>query len=167
MPEIIDDPQPGAAPQLVTLTSTVKDAKDWLRSRLREGDSCPVCDQRVQMYRRKITSTMARGLIIFHRYPDGEWFHLQTLHPQGGGGDDGKLAYWNLIEEEKATRPDGGRTGYWRVTPEGHAFARGELTVDKYALVYNGRCLAWEGEPVTIQDALGTKFRLDELLAGR
>jgi hypothetical protein len=39
--------------------------------------------------------------------------------------------------------------------------------VPKYVKLYNGRCLGVEGNPITIQQALGKKFRYAELMAGR
>ena len=151
---------------MITLTSTVDDAKRWLRKQLREGARCPVCDRHTQLYRRQITSTSARDLILMAQSSGrGEPFHLMTVI-EGRHADETKLAYWGLIEEEAQVRPDGGRAGWWTVTDAGREFARGALTVPKYALVYNGRCLGLEGDEVGIRECLGKRFDLAELLAG-
>jgi hypothetical protein len=140
--------------------------KAWLRAKADEGTTCPLCEQTVKVYRRKITSTMARSLIEMYRAAGKDWAHLPTVI-SSQRADEGKLAYWGLLEEEKVRRPDGGRAGYWRVTDLGELFIQGNLAVPKYARVYNGRCLSLvTTEKVTIKDALGTKFDYAELMAG-
>lgn len=76
------------------------------------------------------------------------------------------MVHWGLIEEEPIVRPDGGRAGWWRITPFGQQFVLGNSTVPKYARLYDGRCLGLEGVPVTIRDCLGTKFNYADLMAG-
>jgi hypothetical protein len=39
--------------------------------------------------------------------------------------------------------------------------------VPTYAQIYDGRCLGYDGEPVSIVDALGKKFDYHELMEGR
>lgn len=159
------EPTPGDAPAHVTLLSPLRDAKAWLRARLLDGAPCPLCDQHAQMYRRKITSTMARALIAAWTKAGIDWVHLPSV-VGALRADEAKLAYWGLIEEERSIREDGGRAGYWRVTDAGVDFVHGRLKVPKFALVYNGRCFGHEGDQVSIEDCLGQRFRLDELLNG-
>lgn len=148
------------------LTSTIAEAKEWLRSRVREGATCPVCDQRVQVYRRSINSAMARGLIDIYRSVEvGVPFHMPTV-AAALGGDAARLSYWGLITEEPVQRPDMGRAGWWSLTPEGAGFARGHHVVTKYALVYNSRVLGFEGPTVDIRSCLGNRFDLQVLLNG-
>jgi hypothetical protein len=151
---------------------TLEDAKAWLRERLDAGERCPCCKQRAQLYRRTITAEMGWVIVTAYRLhgggPAGAWFHLPTLYPKRG--DSAKLGLWGLIEEEREViREDGGRAGWWRVTDQGARFARGEIEVPRYALQYDSRLFGFEGEdrPVTIRDALGTKFDLQALLDGR
>jgi len=140
--------------------------KTWLRTKANDGAECPVCEQYVKIYRRKITSTMARSLIEMYRAGGLGYVHLPTVI-SSQRADEGKLAYWGLIEEEKARRPDGGRAGYWRVTELGELFLKGRCRMPKYARVYSGRCLGLDPhEQVTIRDALGTNFDYAELMAG-
>lgn len=140
--------------------------RSWLLSRVDEGVSCPLCTQHVQVYRRKINSGMARSLIAMYRVGALDWVHLPT-QIGARSREEGKLAYWELVEEEKARRPDGGRAGYWRVTPKGESFLRNQMSIPKYARVYNGRCLGLDySEMVTIKDALNNKFDYAELMAG-
>lgn len=76
------------------------------------------------------------------------------------------LAYWGLIEEMSAQGPHGGRAGYWRITENGKRYLFQGLVLPKYALVYNGKVLGYDGPNCNIKDAIGTKFNLQELLQG-
>lgn len=162
------DPGPVAAPapRRAGLVLTVGQARRWLRARLREGATCPVCDQHAQTYRRKITKPMVNALIAMARAGAlTGWRHMPTV-VGAHRADEAKLAYWGLLEEERTLRDDGGRAGYWRITPRGEAFLKGDLSVPKYALVYNGQCVGHEGERVTAEDCLDHQFDLAQLLAG-
>lgn len=140
--------------------------KAWLRSEADNGATCPVCEQHVQVYRRKINAGMARSLIEMYRAGGLGWIHVPT-QVGARSREEGKLAYWGLVEEEKILRPDGGRAGYWRVTPLGELFLRNQCTLPKYARIYNGRVLSLDPrEKVTIKDALGARFDYSELMMG-
>ena len=146
--------------------ATIAQAKAWLRTRLKDGTQCPVCTQRVQVYRRKVTSSMASALIYMYRTQGLEWFHLPTIR-NWPNRDEATMAYWGLIEEEGSKREDGGRAGYWRVTELGEAFVKHGMTIPKYAHVFDGRVVAMPtNEQVSIKDALGTKFNYADLMAG-
>jgi hypothetical protein len=144
------------------------DAREWLRRHVKTGARCPCCKQFAKVYHRKINSSMAHDLILMWRAFGIEWGYLPDLRKQRslkGNREESKLRYWNLVEEESERRPDGGRNGWWRVTPTGMAFVLGESTVPKYAYVYDGRLLKLDGgEYVTIRDALGTKFHYRDLM---
>lgn len=128
-----------------------------------KGTRCPCCNRKVKVYRRTIHHQMAVGLIRLTK--EGEGFHhLPSLETDVRGGDTTKLAYWGLIEEELILRPDGGRAGYWRVTPLGRRFVMGFVTVPQNAMVYNETVLRYEGGQWSIHDALGHRFDLNELL---
>jgi len=154
-----------------TDTDPLGDAREWLREAANKGAKCPCCTQRAQVYRRTITSTMARSLVHCYRTAGVDTlFHLPTVlngDPVTYGSDTAKLAYWRLMAEEPRTRDDGGRAGWWTVTSDGSAFIHGYLNVAKYARVYDGRCLGFEGEPVSITQCLGKRFNLEALLEGR
>lgn len=138
--------------------------RDWLRTRVYGGIHCPVCTQYAKVYRRKINAGMANSLIRMYRTGGRDWVHVPT-QIGARSREEGKLAYWGLIEEQMSTRDDGGRQGYWRVTDAGERFIRLGTRVPKYALIYNGRPLGFEGPEVTIREALGSKFNLDELMS--
>lgn len=140
-------------------------SKEYTRERMGEGVTCPCCGQFVKIYPRTIHSTMARTLVLAYRKYSKEWFHLSKLTGTSGrGGEESKLRYWGLLEEEHTRRPDGGRSGWWRITRDGELFVLGELEIRKYAMVYNGRCVGHEGDWISIHDALGKRFSLSELM---
>lgn len=149
-------------------TDSIADGKTWLRAQLLDGADCPCCGQRAQMYRRKINAGMAKSLIHIYRTAGpphaSNWVHVKLIG--AASREEGKLAYWGLLEEQRASGMHGGRAGYWRLTSKGYEFIKGLLTIPKYALVYNGRVFGFEGGMVNIKDALGTRFNYDDLMNG-
>jgi hypothetical protein len=147
---------------------TLHDARQWLRDRVDDGARCPCCTQHAKVYRRKITGAMARALIALHQAggADEYVYAPDILREHRLVADAAKLRYWHLVTELDEPRDDGGRAGYWQITPHGVHFLRGDLRVPKYARVYDGRRLGFTGEPVSVGDCLGEPFRLDELMAG-
>lgn len=119
---------------------------------------------------------MAYALILINKYfkanPGMQTVHisdhLNSLEIPGAvrnTGDITKLRYWNLIEEDLRVREDGSkRAGYWKITELGREFAEGKVAVQSHAKVFNAKCYGLEGEPISIQDALGNKFNYDELM---
>jgi hypothetical protein len=173
-----DPEEPGWSPEPVggrvvpdippDLDATLGEVRDWLRTRIDKGARCPACEQRAQVYRRQIYAGMVRALILMWREGDfGRrlYVHVPSIDP-ARGGDVAKLEHWGLIEEERGTRIDGGRAGYWRVTARGQDWIERKTTVPKYARIYDGRLLSLTGPAVSIDTALGTAFRLDDLMAG-
>lgn len=148
--------------------STLREARDWLRVRAEDGERCPCCTQYTKVYKRKINSSMAADLIAMYRAYATEWGYLPTLRRRAsrkGNREESKLRYWGLVEEEIERRPDGGRSGWWRVTEDGARFVRMEVTLPKYARIFDGRCLGLTGPPVSIRDCLGDAFNYDELMS--
>jgi hypothetical protein len=154
---------------VVTDDSTLGEAKDWLRERVDNGAACPCCTQFAKVYTRKINSSQARALVLqYAKYRRG-WAHLPALRMLQGAqhsNEEPKLRYWGLLEEESDLRPDGGRAGWWRVTRRAEMFVHEEIKVQKYARIYDGRCLGLKGELIGIKDALGSRFDLGELMRG-
>lgn len=143
------------------------DARDLLRKDVYEGVKCPLCTQHAQVYRWSLYGTAARVLIKLYRAGGViDFVHSNTVKVAGNGGDCTRLAFWGLVEQEKARRADGGRSGFWRVTEGGESFVLNRKPIPKYAYVYNGRVLRIEGPPVTVYDALGKKFDYSELMQG-
>jgi hypothetical protein len=139
------------------------EAKKWVQAERAEGVTCPCCDQFVKVYRRGLHKTMVGSLVQMYRSHGQRWAHL--LRSGSKGGDEAKLRYWGLLEEETSiNREDGGRAGYWRVTDRGVAFIRGAAIVPRYSLVFNAECIGHDGELIDIHKALGERFHYEELM---
>lgn len=151
-------------------TMTLAEARDQLRQLAYEGTDCPCCTRRVRVYRRKLSSVAARGVAALYKSATLDWAHMPTVarehlaDVQGQGGYVVLSHHWGLLEEEIRRRPDGGRTGYWRVTALGALWLRGEESVPMFADIYDGRCLRLHGDLVTVQDVLGQHFSFSELM---
>lgn len=148
---------------------TLAEAQAWLRARIDDGERCPCCTQRAQVYRRKINSGMARAFIQFYRAYGTDWGHKPTALKGLGAAarDESLLRYWDLWVEADEPREDGGRAGWWQVTERGEQFVLGYTRVPKYARIYDSRLLRFDTEEfVTIKDALGDRFDYDELMRG-
>lgn len=146
-------------------SDTIQAGKIWLRNMIDKGAHCPLCGQHAKLYKRKINSGMARSLIHIYRIAGNGWIHVSAIGARSR--EEGKLAYWGLLEEQAAVGVHGGRAGYWRLTDRGISFVRGNLKVPKYAHVYDGRVQGFDAtEMVDIKDALGTKFNYQDLMNG-
>lgn len=142
-----------------------------------EGIECPVCDQLVKVYARKINSAMAFVLVHMVRRYDAagtaEWLHLPSFIKSlplsktsaGSGGDYSKLQLWGLVERRPGARADGSnRNGHFRVTDAGVAFVKQKTEVFEIAYVTNNTVLGWSDSKTNIVQTLGKKFNYDELM---
>jgi hypothetical protein len=145
---------------------TLVEARQRLQDHLDEGLTCPCCGQFAKRYRRKFNSGQARALINIYKRggrADLDWVYIPLLSAKSR--EEGKIAYWGLLKEAEERREDGGRAGWWRVTPIGENFIINGLRIPKYVFVYNATCFGFDkNEMVTIQDCLGNKFDLSELM---
>lgn len=145
---------------------TLAEARKDLRESLDEGVVCPCCEQTARRYRRTIHASMASALLNVYRANGVVYAYVPDSLTHRQNADFAKLAYWGLIDAERETLRDDGsnRTGRWRVTDLGRRWARGETTVPKYALVYNGNVEAHDGPGVRVWDALGSAFDYEKLM---
>lgn len=155
-----------------SLSATLREGREWLRLYMPNGGAkCPCCGQRAQIYRRRINAGIARVLICMYRYEstlgdENRFLHTPSLPVTSH--ESAQAQWWNLIEEKDEEREDGGRAGWWRLTENGKLYVQGIKRIPKYARVFDGRLLGFDTEEMlTIQDALGKKFDLQELLTSR
>jgi hypothetical protein len=145
---------------------TLEEAKARLFTHIDEGMTCPCCGQFAKRYKRAFNSGQAISLINIYKTgmrSSFEWVYIPSLSAKSR--EEGKIAYWGLLQEKDEERDDGGRAGYWRVTPRGEQFVINKLRIPKYVYVYNGTCLGFDHtEMVTIRDCLGNKFDLATLM---
>lgn len=140
---------------------------------MKEGSTCPVCEQNVKMYWKKIDSLMAYYLIKLHRVasnnPERTYFHVEDDLgvKQKVGGSFAKLRWWGLIEEQpKDKNVTNKRTsGMWMLTQRGENFVKNRISVKKYVKLYNGKCHGADGHEVTIKQCLKDKFDFKELMS--
>lgn len=145
---------------------TLAEAKRRLHEQLDEGMRCPCCGQFAKKYKRKLNSGMARALITIYKRggrASRDWVYIPSLPAKSR--EEGKIAYWGLLQEAIEQREDGGRAGWWRVTRLGELFIISGVHIPKKAFVYNAVCLGFDRtEMVSIKDCLGDKFDLSELM---
>lgn len=155
--------------------ATLGYAQEWLAARMDDGVRCPCCTQFTKVYARTLTATMAYALICLHQHTGPEWFHAPSYLSRvarradstARGGDWAKLTHWGLIEEAPERREDNcPHTGYYRVTERGRRFVLGQLSVPRWAVIFDGRLLYLDdGRRTTIEEALGKRFNYAELMA--
>lgn len=147
---------------------TLDEARQRLFGNLDAGMFCPCCGQYAKRYRRNINCGQVISLINIYKQgmrSQFEWVYIPNVYASLKSREEGKLAYWGLLEEAQEKREDGGRAGWWRVTLKGEDFLIRGLRIPKYAYVYNAKCLGFDTtELVTIRDCLRNKFDLDALM---
>lgn len=158
-------------------STPLSDIQSYIDEHVDDGLKCPACCQHVQAYWRTINAGMAVSavrMLRLHNQAPGQFIHVPSEIGRRSA-EEGKLAFWGLVEEEATLRADGGRAGYWRLTKKGVEWARGDIKVPRYAVVYNGQI---DGEPtaysksgirkrdVSVFDALGRRFNYQKLLNG-
>lgn len=144
----------------------IAEAKDLLGEMLGAGEAieCPTCEQTAKVYKRTLYATSTRELIRFYQESGREWGRPIDL-AGSNSPDMVKAVYWGLLEKEEGRRADGSpRVGTWRITTAGEEFIKGNLMIQKYARVYNGKCLGLTGPDVSVRDCLGDKFDYQELM---
>ncbi len=157
---------------LATGGKTLAEAKAEVRAGARDGTTCPCCGQFVKVYKRPLYAGMAAGLVLLCRdYVRGnqDWIHVPSAKwrvEAGRGGDFAKLRYWGLIEERPNDDEAKRTSGFWRPTDRGLEFANGRGMVQKYALVFQGECVGFDGHKINIGAALAGKFNYTELMEG-
>lgn len=141
---------------------------DTMNKAKEKGCACPVCGQLVKVYKRSINHAMALQLATAHRkFGVYTVFHRREITEtfESGGGDFAKLRYWGLIAEIESDNPKKKNSGKWIVTAAGRAFLQSIKRIPKYALIYNGRFLEFEGtETVTFRECLGEDFDYENLM---
>ena len=161
--------------------TTIEEGKRFLTERWREGVCCPLCTQMVKLYRRKLSSQMARALLLIYRHFAADarlardpnyWLDVNDFLLQcgvnSGEANVALLRHWNLLERKPERQGDGNRAGLYRMTELGCRFARGAVAVPKDVFLFNDRLYepVEAVERITIKEALGSKFNYEELTAG-
>jgi hypothetical protein len=139
---------------------SVHEARTYLRERREHGAECPVCGRIAKLYRRQLHRSIVATMAAMYARRGLRPVYLPSIEQRSR--DVSFAAHWGLIRRVCDAE---GRAieGKWRITPRGRAWLRGELTVPRYAVVYLGECLRLEGEPWSVHDAAGERFRIEDL----
>ena len=167
--------------QLAFGEDTLAIARLLVASQGHKGIRCPCCDLWVQVYRRRITDTMAMFLIWLVRSYEREprWYNRlegPLMNGVEGGPDYGKLRYWGLIvpcpnrkdapiKHNPHLPPN--RSGFWRPTERGIDFAHCRLALPERAVVRDDIVLCHSGPDLLISDCLEQYFDYWEMIGGR
>ena len=146
---------------------TLQLARERVREKLDDGIICPCCSQFAKRYFRPLHCAMALWLIDLYQLAKREgldlFFHYSKVH-DGHPGDAAKLVYWNLIEPQHDSEKGARNNGFWRITETGRLFVEARISVQQKCVVFNGECVGFDGDEITITEALGDKFSYDELM---
>ena len=151
---------------------TIAQAKYVLKNKLREGFTCPCCDQFAKMYSRPISSSMAAGLCIIYNESKDEYIHIETLFkgkdvPSSLRGDIPKLRFWNLIMPKEGATEDGNpNSGYYKITLLGQHFVENRIKVPSHVDIYNNTFYGYspKAKDIGIVEALKEKFNYNEIV---
>jgi hypothetical protein len=151
--------------------TTLADARATLKAEATQGAVCPCCGHFAKVYKRKFNSGMALAMIYsypwFKAHP-GEWLSLRDFLIEIGKtklNNYGVTLYWSMYEKRNAEPIHGERArGLYQMTEKGIAFVECKLTVPSHANEYLSEFQSFEGEYITIREALGKKFNYPELM---
>lgn len=118
----------------------------------KNGGQCPCCDQVVKNYQRAFNKEMARFLIALAR---GHEEGAEAVHAGDcgfRGGDYAKVMYWSLAENLPSDMAHKNRSGMWVLTEKGVQFLRGDITIPKYAVMFNRKFLRYDGSDIRFSD---------------
>lgn len=162
----------------MTTETTLSEAQALVRSHWEDphGIACPCCGQKVYIYKRKLTGSMARALIALWQHeetiPFGEYTHIERLiklQPRLSTAVRSNCTlpkHWGLLDQQPGVREDGSsRTGYFRLSSLGREFVTGGARVHLRACLFNNKLIGMTGPQVTIQEVIGTKFDYEELMS--
>lgn len=153
-------------------TSTIQEARDFVRENFAKGSTCPCCGQRVQKYRYPLFASSAYALIRLYRINKavGGPAHISQFAEQSDENirapHFAELRFWGLVKPAENVPSDKKASGFWEITELGIKFVEGLATVPKYVNVFNNKFLGHEGAEVGIRQCLGNKFDYEALMKG-
>lgn len=138
------------------------------------GKHCPCCEQFAKIYKRKLNSEIAYGLIQLHRMTvaaeevsTDAYAHVSQImkgYGLSGGGDFAKAEMWGLIYPMENRSTHKRTSGMWKITPKGSAFVVGVIKVPSHVIVYNKKKQGFSDDEITIREALHKRFNYIELM---
>jgi len=160
------EPEPSSG---LRMEMSLRDARTYLRRRMTDGAVCPCCDRHAQIYRRRLNSTMARGLLWLVQAAGqvGAFVDVPARAPRWlvktNQLSTGK--YWGLLAQaERAEGQRGKTSGIWRPTLRGIHFALDRIRIPAYVYHYNDTALGFSASTTNIHGALGAHFDYDSMI---
>lgn len=166
---------------------TVRQARRAVEGALMNGGStCACCGRIARAYRRKFSGLMAASIIWLVRRAEWQKAVCNPVAPDPGGEEQrrrargwvrwakdcpdtvhrmheiSRLVAFGLAEE--CTDP--GWSGWYRPTAKGAQFvADPHDTIPSAVWTWDNRAIALDGDPITLREALGVEFVLEDLFA--
>lgn len=139
------------------------DQWESVKAQADKGISCPCCGRLVKRYRRKLHTEMALFMLRLYHMDQSfpQQFHsTKILIPATckASTDGAYLHHWDLAESMD------GKSGYYRITSKGIDFVLGKITVPERIVLLCGDFEGFEGDQITIQQALSNKFSYTQLM---
>lgn len=141
----------------------------WSREK---ATRCECCGRTLKVYKFKLGSYVRTLIWIYtQRAHRDHWLHISKCPvPEmwNGGGDYGKLEWWELLENKpNKDDPSKRSSGLWRLTDLGERFVRCEVKVPSHVFYEPpSRVLGWHRDRVSILDALPRHFNYQALMRG-
>jgi hypothetical protein len=136
----------------------------WLKAIAGDGAICPCCDRHGKVYRIRLHQTFALALRWIYLNGDEEgWVNVQTKGPRFilKSKNYGMLTHWGLIESFA------NRSGIWRITPKGKAFANGQIMLPASIFIYDNNLFGFSEEETSYRGCFKETFNFDEMMSAR
>lgn len=153
---------------------TLEEAKQYIAENFITGTQCPCCTQMVRQYSYKLYDSSAAALIRLYNLTlfkgDGE-FHVkdyaEATEHYTRASHFAELRWWGLIEKMENPSKKAPSAGYWYITEKGKQFVRNEIKVKESIKMFNNQFHGFEGNEISISEALGTKFDYNQIFQQR
>jgi len=146
---------------------TLAEAREYVDNGREEGVFCPCCKRFVKTYKRKLNSGMGVTLIRIYKH-SLTWIHVIDFlreHNFHDSRDWTRLKHWGFLEESGDTPENGTKkSGLWKITPKGILFVTAQISCSKYIVLSEDELVNYDGEQISIIDALGSHFNYTELM---
>jgi len=147
--------------------TTLADARRHVRANWEEGVACPCCGLYVRLYKRKLNSSMARGLIAMHCAAGTNYINIYDGLPIANvaARQLPTTRYWKMVERPDVHKTDRNpRSGLYRLTSRGVDFVLNRIWAPRHVFVYNDRVRKIGDEHTCVTEALGDHFNYAELM---
>jgi hypothetical protein len=150
----------------------LSEAKKRFKKQIAEdGMHCPCCGRWGKVYKYKLNSTIARGLIwMYSVSPSGDWVNIQERGPKWllRTKSLSTAKHWGLIERlPNDSDEDVRHSGVWRLTARGIQFVKNRTLIEEHVFIFDDTIVKKSKDMASIIDCLGKKFSYQELMNSR